>query len=65
MSKASSGRRSLRQVFAAPFVLAVLGIVGLISALMGDDIWDVLSWVTLALPVVAILHFWRRSPNRR
>jgi hypothetical protein len=65
MAKASLGRRSLRQVFAAPLVLAVLGIVGLISALVGDDIWDMLSWVTLALPVVAILHFWLGWPRRQ
>jgi hypothetical protein len=65
MASMSSGRRSLRQVFAAPMFLALLGIVGLISALLGDDLWDVLSWVALGVPVLAILHFWLRRPNRR
>jgi len=43
-----------------PLAIVVLSIVGLISALVGDDIWDVLSWLTLAVPVAVILWFWRR-----
>ena len=54
------GRLSLRQVFAAPLAIAVLSTVGLISALVGDDIWDVLSWLTLAIPVAVILWYWLR-----
>jgi hypothetical protein len=54
------GRLSLRQVFAAPLTIAVLSIVGLISALVGDDLWDVLSWPTLAIPVAVILCCWLR-----
>jgi len=53
-------RLRLRQVFAAPLAIAVFSIVGLISALVGDDIWDVLSWLTLAVPVAVILWYWRR-----
>jgi hypothetical protein len=56
------GRFSLRQVFAAPLAIAILSIVGLISALVGDDIWDVLSWLTLAIPVAVILYCWLRRP---
>ena len=55
------GRLSLRQVFAAPLAIAVLSTVGLISALVGD-IWDVLSWLTLAIPVVVIMYYWLRRP---
>ena len=40
--------------------IAVLSTVGLISALVGDDIWDVLSWLTLAIPVAVILWYWLR-----
>jgi hypothetical protein len=57
------GRLSLRQVFAAPLAIAVLSTVGLISALVGDDIWDVLSWLTLAVPVTVILWYWLRRPR--
>ncbi len=57
---ARRGRLSLRQVFAAPLAIAMLSIVGLISALVGDDLWDVLSWLTLAVPVAVILYCWLR-----
>ena len=56
------GRLGLRQVFAAPLAIAILSTVGLISALVGDDIWDLLSWLTLAVPVVVILYYWLRRP---
>jgi len=56
------GRLSLRQVFAAPLAIAVLSTVGLISALAGDGIWDMLSWLTLAIPVAVILYYWLRRP---
>lgn len=35
-----------------PIVLGVLTTVGLLSALLGDGVWDALSWVTLGIPVV-------------
>ena len=57
-----SARLSLRQVFAAPLAIAVLSTVGLISALVGDNLWDVLSWLTLAIPVAVILYYWLRRP---
>ncbi|HEV8391498.1 MAG TPA: hypothetical protein VGQ35_16725 [Dongiaceae bacterium] len=53
-------RLTLRQVFAAPLAIAVLSGVGLTSALLGDDIWDVLSWLALAVPVAVILWYWPR-----
>jgi hypothetical protein len=56
------GRLGLRQVFAAPLAIAGLSTIGLISALVGDDIWDVLSWLTLAVPVAVILYYWLRRP---
>ena len=56
------GRLSLRQVYAPPLAIAILSIVGLISALVGDDIWDVLSWLTLAIPPAVILYYWLRRP---
>jgi hypothetical protein len=46
----SNGRR----VFLIPLVLAVLSVFGLLSALIGDAIWDVLSWLALATPILAI-----------
>ena len=56
-------RLSLRQVFAAPAAIAALSGIGLVSALLGDDIWDVLSWLTLTVPVIVILWCWMRPPS--
>ena len=44
-----------------PFVLGVLTTIGLMSALLGDGVWDALSWVTLGVPVVVCLWYgWLR-----
>ncbi|WP_449340698.1 hypothetical protein [Streptomyces canarius] len=39
----------------------MLSIVGLISALVGDGIWDGLSWLLLAIPVLLCAYAWLRS----
>ena len=48
-------RQSLRQVFAAPLLLAILTGIGLLSALTGDGWRDALSWLTLAVPLLVII----------
>lgn len=48
--------RSLRQIFVIPLVLGILTTVGLIAALVGDGIWDWLSWVTLGIPTVVCAY---------
>ena len=35
--------------------LAVVSAVGLVAALVGDGVFDLLSWVALGIPVVVIL----------
>lgn len=54
--------RTLRGVFAAPAVIAVVGIAGLVSALTGDGWRDGLAWLGLAAPVAAVL--WARATRR-
>ncbi|MEH2535167.1 hypothetical protein V1277_005534 [Bradyrhizobium sp. AZCC 1588] len=44
--------KTLWQIFAVPIFIGVLSTVGLIAALVGDDWWDGVSWLTLALPVL-------------
>lgn len=39
-------------VWTWPIVLAISMTVGLASALLGDGIWDALSWVALGGPLV-------------
>ena len=63
-------QRSALQVFAVPIVLGVLSAVGLIAALLGDNVWDAVSWLTLGIPCVVMAWFWfgagrlsRRKPE--
>jgi hypothetical protein len=46
-----SSPRTLWQIFAIRLLLGVLTTIGLIAALVGDGIWDGVSWLTLAVPV--------------
>ena len=49
------------RLWGAPILFAVLTTIGLISALVGDGVWDYLSAVALGIPVLACAYFgWRR-----
>lgn len=48
--------RPLRQVFAAPLLVAVVSIVGLVAALLGDGWLDVAAWIGLGIP--SALSLW-------
>jgi len=53
------------KLWGMPIVLGILTIVGLLSALFGDGIWDALSAVTLGAPVlVGAWYSLRRQPHR-
>jgi hypothetical protein len=52
---------SLARVLSVPLAAAVLSAVGLVSALLGDGLWDVLSWFALALPVAAAVRYLLRE----
>ncbi|BDT59567.1 hypothetical protein MasN3_30610 [Massilia varians] len=43
--------RSRRRIWAMPLLLAVLTVIGLLAALFGDGVWDLVSSVTLGAPV--------------
>jgi hypothetical protein len=50
------------KVFSTPLVIALLSAAGLFAALLGDGIWDALSWVGLGVPaVLAIRGLLQRS----
>ncbi len=51
---------SNRDIFGIPTVLAVLSTVGLISALLGEDWFDIVSWALLAVPVLVVMRALRR-----
>ena len=59
--------QTLRQIFAVPAAVAVISLVGLLSALVGDGLWDVLSWLALGLAVVLAVRYgfaWRQRARR-
>ncbi|MCP1997596.1 hypothetical protein J2S34_000018 [Nitrobacter winogradskyi] len=59
MMPARPRHRALRQIFAWPAIIAVLSTIGLLSALLGDGIWDGVSWIVLAVPVALYYGFFR------
>lgn len=46
---------SFWMVFSTPIVIALLSAAGLFAALLGDGIWDALSWVGLGVPAFLAL----------
>ena len=53
MSRTREQRR-FRRIWLWPLVLTIASLIGLVSALVGDGVWDVLSWLTLAAPIAVI-----------
>ena len=53
-------RRGLWMIFRWPLLLAALSLLGLLSALLGDELYDVLSWLSLGVPVVLTAIVWAR-----
>lgn len=61
-------RRSPLQVFGVPILLGALSAIGLLSALLGDKLWDGLSWLALGVPCMVICWYWfgaGRSAGKR
>jgi hydrogenase/urease accessory protein HupE len=49
-----TARRSLLTIWRWPVLFAALSVVGLLSALLGQEgLWLPLSWIALAAPLVA------------
>lgn len=50
-----------------PLIIAVISSAGLLFALIGDGLWDYLSWLALGFPVAIGLWFWlcKRASERR
>ncbi|HTU12220.1 MAG TPA: hypothetical protein VMG08_15120 [Allosphingosinicella sp.] len=57
-----SARRKRRTggTFLIPFILAVVSVIGLVSALTGDGLRDAISWLALSILVAAILWAYAR-----
>lgn len=49
--------RRFMRMWAAPIALAILTLIGLISALVGDGVWDYVSAFALGVPVLLCLWY--------
>ena len=63
MSLSRVPRQTLAQIFTWPLVIGVLSTIGLVSALVGDGLWDGVSWLALLLPILLYALFLLR-PRR-
>jgi len=52
--------QSAGEVFRVTIWLGVASVVGLVSALLGDGVWDGVSWLAIFAPVGAVWWAWRR-----
>lgn len=53
---------NMRQMWLAPTLIAVITLVGLIAALVGDGWHDAVSWGALGVPVSLITWKWGGNP---
>lgn len=44
----------VRSTWALPVLIAILSLIGLVSALTGDGLPDIVAWLALAVPVLAV-----------
>jgi uncharacterized membrane protein YjjP (DUF1212 family) len=56
---------STRTTYRIPSVLAIVTVFGLLFALLGDGLWDGVSWALLSLPLIVCVRFILRSPLRK
>jgi hypothetical protein len=47
------------EVFAAPTLIAIASSAGLVTALVGDGLMDVIAWIGLGIPVAVSAWFLR------
>ncbi|MDO8289509.1 MAG: hypothetical protein Q7T44_09860 [Parvibaculum sp.] len=59
-----SRRLSLSEIFLVPLILFIATGVGLVTALLGAGLWDIISWVGLLAPVAVIVWAWNRRSHK-
>ncbi|MCP9626091.1 hypothetical protein NML43_03190 [Rhodopseudomonas palustris] len=64
MIKPRRAAHTTAQIFAAPLAIAIITALGLTTALLGDGLWDWMSWIALALPVAVAVGYWQLSARR-
>ncbi|MFL9827915.1 hypothetical protein [Rhodoplanes sp. SY1] len=60
-SRRASGRRdSTARIWSWPIIIALVSTAGLVAALVGDGLLDLVSWLGLGVPVAVSAWFWVR-----
>lgn len=54
---------SSRQIWLQPLFYNVLSCIGLVAALLSDSWGDWLAWLTLGLPVFAMMFYWHKKAD--
>lgn len=49
------------RLWGPPILVGFISLLGLVCALTGDGIWDILSWISLGIPVVLIGYYWKKK----
>lgn len=67
MTKPNSHNSAFLHVFGRPMILAIISMAGLIAALVGDGVLDVVSWLALGYVVaVTVWYAWlAKQPQRK
>lgn len=60
-----SQNASSRVRFSMPIALAIATAIGLLSALLGDGIWDGLSWLLLVCPLLGVVYCFKAARAAR
>lgn len=56
---------AFRRLWGIPLLMGILTIIGLLSALLGDGFWDMLSWCLLGSVVVLVIFYIARAERKR
>ena len=58
-------KASFWHIWTIPLILGGLSLVGLVAALVGDGLFDIVSWISLAVPLVVIGWFVGKPRQKR
>ena len=45
------------KIWSIPIILGLLTIAGLLTALIGAEVWHFVSWALLAIPLIVMIKF--------
>ena len=54
-----------RSPFIAPAWITIASIVGLVSALVGDGVFDVVSWLVFVVLIALFVRAWMKRDRKR